>query len=279
MKRILFFVSCAFVSVQMYAQQSLRINFDVKAGIDYEVSVSNKSSITTNLMGNPLIIEEMKKEGDVYPKFETKDVSSEYLIHWKEGKKNKPKFQLDLVKSVNRSFEGNKQKDVVTKDATQNVATGVSERRGLKYTEVLNEQFKESSADVLTALNELFFNGFGNTNLKVNEVYRGNNKKTVELSNDNIVEVLTAEEMRLNKIVDGKAYFTIDSKISSVNKSTKFAEMNGVGKKEVVYNIDKGFMETMEDTVDIVINITTDQDMTVNIINKVNQKIESKKRQ
>ncbi|MDM1362292.1 hypothetical protein [Myroides marinus] len=278
MKKVMFFVGCVFASLQTYAQESLRMNFDLQAGTSYEVSITGKNSTTSNLMGNPEMIEKMKKEGGVYPRYETTDMNGQYIVHWKDGGKKKSNFQLDLVNSTSRSFEGSKQKDVEKIDALQNVATGVAERRGVKYTEVLNEQFKPSSKEVIEALNELFFNGFGNTALKVNEVYKGNSKKKIALSDENVVEVSTLEEMKLYKIVDGKAYFTIDSKISSASKSTKYSEMNGIGKKEVVYNIEKGFIESMEDTIDITVNMATEENLTINMINKVYQKLESKKK-
>ncbi|WP_121966178.1 hypothetical protein [Myroides sp. N17-2] len=277
MKKLLLTVFCVFAITQLQAQQSVRLVLDIKPNTTFEITSEEKNSNITNLLGNKELIDMIKASGTEYPIYQTLEINSDYLVNWKNGDKDKLNFSVDLGKSVIRKFKSISLLSTDKEGSAKNITEGYLNKDGIKQTRALAEKYKASSDGLSTLLDDLFnSSGFSKTPIKVNETFITNGKKNIKLTDENAVEVSTQDTSKVVKIEKKKAYLTIESVITSESKGSKFAEMKGKGTKEVVYNIEKQYIESISGTVSIIVNIETEGGLTINMTNNITQKVKAK---
>lgn len=280
MKKILVLIGCLIATVTLQAQESVVLKLDIRPNTSFEIVVEDKNSTITNLLGNKEIIALIKQEGAEYPAYETQESIAAYTLHWVKESNKKLNFDLDLDRRTLRDFKANALVSTEKETAQKNFTAGALDvKKGLTLTKSLNDKYKDLGESLTTLLDDLFnSSGFSKTPIKVNETFTSSSKKTMQLSEDHAVETSTRDDSKLVKIENHRAYLTIESTITSESKGTKFAEMKGSGTKEIVYNIEKQYIESISGTVNIIVNIETEGGLTINMNNTVTQKISSKQK-
>ncbi|MDM1459543.1 hypothetical protein QK342_12340 [Myroides odoratimimus] len=281
MKKILFFISCVALSAQVQAQESVVLSLDLQPGSSYEITSNDKFSTITNLVGNKEIIEMINKEGqNSYPTYETEESNASYTLHWTTKKKNSLNFDLDLEKRVARVFEGKSVVNTETEGPIKGYSRGsVDAKKGLKLSKSLGEKHKTLEGDLIVMLDDLFNgNGLSSDPIKVNQEFESTNTQKMRLSDESEVEVTTKEVNKIAKIANNKAYLVIETTITSKSTSTKFAEMKGGGTKEVIYDMEKKYFESIDGKLDVTVNIESDEGVNITMVNTTSQNVKVKKK-
>ncbi|MDR2222924.1 MAG: hypothetical protein LBE34_09300 [Flavobacteriaceae bacterium] len=280
MKKVIFFALCVFISIQVQAQKSVRISYDLKPGMSFDISKTSKETTVINLTGDEKMINQAKKEGAQFPSTEIEELKEQYTINWKEGINKNLNFSLDLVKNEEKKLKDKKLLSTNSEKASIDVAFGVlDERTGLKINRIINQNFKPFSSEVEKMLINLFREDAKNVKLtKVNDATISEDSREMEFSKDSKVDLTTKEEFKLVKIENGKAYLTKTSIITSVSTAKKYAELNSKGLIEMIYNIEQKYIESIEGTVNVLIKHGIDGNIIINTAIENYHKIVSKKK-
>lgn len=280
MKKVIFFALCVFISIQVQAQKSVRISYDLKPGMSFDISKTSKETTVINLTGDEKMINQAKKEGAQFPSTEIEELKEQYTINWKEGINKNLNFSLDLVKNEEKKLKDKKLLRTNSEKASIDVAFGVlDERTGLKINRIINQNFKPFSSEVEKMLINLFREDAKNVKLtKVNDATISEDSRQMEFSKDSKVDLTTKEEFKLVKIENGKAYLTKTSIITSVSTAKKYAELNSKGLIEMIYNIEQKYIESIEGTVNVLIKHEIDGNIIINTAIENYYKIVSKKK-
>ncbi|MCC9043459.1 hypothetical protein LNQ81_12335 [Myroides sp. M-43] len=277
MKKLLLVISCVLATVQLHAQESVALVLNAKPNAVFEITTEDKNSMITNLNGNKELIALLKQEGSEFPKYETQEFTAKYMLNWKKADKNKATFELDLVKQLIRNFKANALESTLNEGEEKGITNGYLGKEGVKATKDIEAKYKNENSDILALLDDLFNSqGYPSKPIKVNDTFSVQNNKVMKLSEDNEVDVLTREDIKFSKIENKKAYLVILSTITSESKSVKFAKVKGKGTKEVIYNIEKQYIESVSGSTNVTMNIETEESLTINVTNNTTQKVKVK---